>query len=119
LLSPNRTFEIYYGKNPVPDCVELTDIGVQQRESTIRLVGFDDEFAGAGNLLGGLSWRTPWSFTSTPRRSNLSIGIARSMPLIIQPAIEARKSSAGMNASGRPPTSVAAITGESRIPKNG
>src|SRR5512143_1337908 len=55
---------------------------------------------------GGTSWRTPSTRTSTPRSEKPSIGVIRSIPLMMQADSAASSSSAGLNAAGLPARSV-------------
>lgn len=61
------------------------------------------------SIFGGTSCRTPPTSTSTPRRENFSIGVTRSMPLMMQADKAASSNSAGMKASARPAKSVSNV----------
>ena len=83
---------------------------MQQIQTSIHFVGVDDQFVVNAEDQRRRVLRTARISTSTARKSNFSKGVTRSMPLIINAAMEARNSSAGLNASLRPATSVSRIS---------
>ncbi len=88
------------------DRAVLTDIRMQEFQTQAGFVRIDDELIVDRNHLRRAVLPDAVELYFHGPGSNLSMGVNRSMPLIMQAAMAARNSSAGLKPSDRPLTSV-------------